>query len=114
MLAEQSEKTYGGNIGGYMSDGEPLMNKRSSAGRVTEEYGSLDKGLAVLGEAIEQLQQKLEPVLSPPVPRPDMAGDAQKMVRELLSPLGESLRSESERVRRYTRNVQELLERIEV
>jgi hypothetical protein len=80
-------------------------------GHVQGQYGLLTEELHRLGEAVDVLRVKLEPVIGPSVPS-ETAGKGQP--EHQLSPLAESLRSDTTRVRDIRLSLDDLYRRIEL
>lgn len=78
---------------------------------VLSQYGELSRELEVLGETFDNLRVRLEPITGPSLPESDGNG---KLVATELSPLAESLRSDTQKVRSITHMLRSLMNRLEV
>lgn len=82
------------------------------AAPVLDEYGTLGKELQILGELVDDFRVRLEPVLG--CENPEASDGQQNQAQRSLSPLGESIRSDTQRVRNITATLRSLMNRIEV
>jgi hypothetical protein len=112
-FTEQSKTWAGGDmdmaLSGSSFHGDNALSK---AAPVMREYGTLSKELQVLAEIVDNLRTKLEPVLG--MERTECADGTKDVPQAGLSPLGESLRSDTQRVRNIQSELRTLLSRIEV
>jgi hypothetical protein len=80
-------------------------------GPIGAQYGELTESLGILGKHIDDIADRLNPVMSPPQPEP--ATDRNEATKPSLSPLAASLMGETQTVKRLISRVQDLISRLE-
>lgn len=105
---------YAGEVVNADREYQQVQNHQTAARAypVQEEYGGLQKAIATLDDTANELQQRLSYVLSPS--RPEKDSGETGTPREALSPLAESIRTDTDSAYRVNAILRDILQRLEI